>query len=447
MHLRLHLHLFLYFADQSLNMSTTAVSNSSGAGSRARSFLVPFILVTMLFFLWAFVHNLEPILIPHLKKACQLTDLESALIDSAVYIGYFLMAIPAGLFMKRFGYKKGILLGLALYAGGALLFLPAADYRVYGFFLGALFVIASGCAFLETAANPYVTILGPPEGATTRLNFAQSFNGLGAFLAPLLGGRLILSGIEHTESELQAMAPEQLEAYLQMEANAVKMPYLIIALAVIAVGILFIFTWMPEVPQETKAQRSSIAKALRRKHLAWGVVAQFFYVGAQVCVTSFFIRFARFTSGTPEKDAALWLGFAMLGFMIGRFAGTLFTRFIPAHRLLAFYSLICVVLLTIATFVRSEFAVWAVFAVPFFESIMFPTIFALAIKDLKEDTEIGSSLLVMAIAGGALFPLFMGLISDNLNIQVAYVVPLICFVFVWYFGWRGYRVVPASNPE
>ncbi|HLT80239.1 MAG TPA: L-fucose:H+ symporter permease [Cyclobacteriaceae bacterium] len=426
-------------------MSNSAASNNSGAGSRARSFLIPFILVTMLFFLWAFVHNLEPILIPHLKKACQLTDLESALIDSAVYIGYFLMAIPAGLFMKRFGYKKGILLGLGLYAAGALLFLPAADFRVYGFFLGALFIIASGCAFLETAANPYVTILGPPEGATTRLNFAQSFNGLGAFIAPVLGGRIILSGIEHTESELQSMSPDQLEAYLQMEADAVKMPYLIIALAVIAVAVLFIFTWMPEVPKETKSRKSSPAKALRRKHLAWGVVAQFFYVGAQVCVTSFFIRFARFTSDIAEKEAAMWLGGAMFGFMIGRFAGTFFTRFIPAHRLLALYSLICIVLLTIATLVRSEFAVWAVLAVPFFESIMFPTIFALAIKDLKEDTEIGSSLLVMAIAGGALFPLFMGLISDNINIQVAYVVPLICFLFVWYFGWRGYRVEPVAN--
>lgn len=423
------------------------VSNDLNSGSSNRLFLIPFILVTMLFFLWAFVHNLEPILIPHLKKACQLTDLESALIDSAVYIGYFLMALPAGFVMKKYGYKKGILIGLALYAIGALLFIPAANTRVYVFFLGALFIIASGCAFLETAANPYVTILGPPEGATTRLNLAQSFNGLGAFIAPVLGGRLILSGIEHTESELNAMSPEQLDAYLQMEADAVKMPYLVIALAVIAVAVLVYFTWMPEVPAETKQQKSSIGKALRHRHLAWGVVAQFFYVGAQVCVTSFFIRFAKFTSGTPEKDAALWLGGAMFGFMIGRFAGTFFTRFVSAHRLLAIYSLICIVLLTVATLVRSEFAVWAIFAVPFFESIMFPTIFALAIKDLKEDTEIGSSLLVMSIAGGALWPLLMGLISDNANIQVAYVVPLICFIFVLYYGIRGYKVVPVTQAD
>ena len=194
-----------------------------------QKFLIPFILVTSLFFLWAFVHNLEPILIPHLKKACQLSDLQSALIDSAVYIGYFIMAIPAGLFMKKYGYKKGILIGLVLYSIGAILFLPAASTRIYIFFLGALFIIASGCAFLETAANPYVTILGKPETATTRLNFSQSFNGLGAFLAPMLGGQLILSGIEHSDSELTAMSTEQLNQYLQMEADAVKLPYLIIA--------------------------------------------------------------------------------------------------------------------------------------------------------------------------------------------------------------------------
>src|SRR5579859_4166897 len=217
-----------------------------------QTYLLPFVLVTSLFFLWAFVHNLEPILIPHLKKACQLSDLQSALIDSAVYFGYFLMALPAGMFMKKYGYKKGILIGLVLYGLGALLFLPAASMRLYLSFLGALFIIASGCAFLETAANPYVTLLGKPETAATRLNFSQSFNGLGAFLAPLLGGRLILSGIEHTPSELGAMSDTQLDLYLQMEANAVKIPYLVIAIIVLAVAALIYFTRMPEVSVEKK---------------------------------------------------------------------------------------------------------------------------------------------------------------------------------------------------
>lgn len=401
--------------------------------------LIPFILVTSLFFLWAFVHNLEPILIPHLKKACQLSDLQSALIDSAVYVGYLIMAIPAGLFMKKYGYKKGILFGLLLYAIGALLFLPAASTRIYIFFLGALFIVASGCTFLETAANPYVTILGKPETATTRLNFSQSFNGLGAFLAPLLGGQMILSGIEHSESELNEMSAGQLNQYLQMEADAIKIPYLIIAAVVLAVAALIYFTTMPEVPVDKKDQKTGIFKALKHPQLKWGVVAQFFYVGAQVCVTSFFIRFAKFTGGTPEKEAAIWLGVAMFGFMVGRFAGTFLTRFIPANRLLSIYSMICIILLVIAVFAKSEIAIWALLAVPFFESIMFPTIFSLAIEDIKEDTELGSSLVVMAVAGGAFFPVLMGLISDKSNIQISYLVPLLCFFVIAWFGISGYK--------
>jgi MFS transporter, FHS family, L-fucose permease len=420
----------------SMQIPSSAEANSHPTN---RSYLIPFLLVTSLFFLWAFVHNLEPILIPHLKKACRLTDLQSALIDSAVYVGYFLMAIPAGLVMKKYGYKKGILIGLLMYSFGALLFLPAASSRVYIFFLGALFIIASGFAFLETAANPYVTILGKPETATTRLNFAQSFNGLGAFIAPLLGGKLILSGIEHSQAELAAMSAQQLNQYLQSEADSVKIPYLIIAMVVAGVAVLTYFTTMPEVPVEEKQTKSSIRKTLTHRQLKWGVVAQFFYVGAQVCVTSFFIRFAKFTSNTPEKEAAFWLGMAMFGFMVGRFVGTYLTRFIPANRLLTIYSAVCLILLAVATFTQSQFAVWAVFAVPFFESIMFPTIFALAINDIREDTELGSSLVVMAIAGGAVFPLMMGFISDQWNIQVAYIIPLLCFLVIGWYGMSGYK--------
>jgi FHS family L-fucose permease-like MFS transporter len=409
------------------------------------SYLIPFILVTSLFFLWAFVHNLEPILIPHLKKACRLTDLQSALIDSAVYIGYFLMALPAGLVMKKYGYKKGILVGLLLYAVGALLFLPAASSRVYLFFLAALFIIASGCAFLETAANPYVTILGDPQTATTRLNFAQSFNGLGSFVAPYAGGLWILSGVEHSEEELHAMNPAKLEQYLQGEADAVKIPYLIIAFVVLGVAALVYFSTMPEITAQTSGKQSGISKVLNHRQLKWGVIAQFFYVGAQVCITSFFIRFAKFTSSTPEKDAAFWLSMAMLGFMVGRFFGTYLTRFIPAQRLLFIYSAICILLLTVATFMEGTWALWALMLVPFFESIMFPTIFSLAIHDLKEDTEIGSSLVVMSVAGGAFFPLAMGWISDQSNIQWAYIVPLLCFLVVGWYGLSGHRTQVTTS--
>lgn len=414
------------------------------AGTPVESYTLAFALVTSLFFLWAFVHNLEPILIPHLKKACQLSDLQSALIDSAVYLGYFLMAIPAGLVMKKYGYKRGILMGLALYALGALLFVPAANTRIYGLFLGALFIIASGCAFLETAANPYVTLLGSPDSATTRLNLSQSFNGLGSFLAPLIGGKLILSGIEHTPGELAAMSPAQLDTYLQFEANSVKMPYLIIAGLVLLVMLLFVFIRLPEVRGQVSERVSTLRTALKHRQLVGGIGAEFFYVGTQVCVTSFFIRFARFTSNVPEKQAAELLGFAMLGFLIGRFTGTFLMRYIAPHRLLTIYAVICMVLLGVALSSQSQVAVWALFAVPFFLSIMFPTIFALAINRLDEDRELGSSLLVMSIAGGAFCPLLMGWISDKINIQTAYVVPMLCLTVIAWYGWKGHQPTPTQ---
>src|SRR5450432_1265454 len=260
-------------------------------------YLLPFILVTSLFFLWAFLHNLNPILIPHLKKACELSDTQSALIDFSVYLGYFVIAIPAGLFMHKFGYKNGILFGLMLYAAGDLLFIPAASERNYLLFLAALFVIASGATYLETVANPYIAILGDKETSEQRLNFAQSFNGLGAMVAPLIGTNFILSGIEHSKAELANMKTNhQLDAYLQSEANTVKIPFLIFASVVILVGIFFLMTKLPEVKEPTAGGHTTkfSFKIFKYSHVKWAVIAQFFYVGAQVGVGSFFIRFSKF---------------------------------------------------------------------------------------------------------------------------------------------------------
>lgn len=409
-----------------------------------RQYLVAFALVTSLFFLWAFLHNINPILIPHLKKACQLSDLQSALIDTSVYLGYFTIALPAGWFMHRFGYKKGILFGLLLYAIGAFLFVPAASARSYTFFLVALFIIASGATFLETVANPYIAKLGDPSTSEQRLNFAQSFNGLGAVVAPILGGKFILSGIEHTQKELSDMSADQLNNYLQFEANTIKTPYIVIALVVLIVAILFFFTHLPEISESDAAdeKKSFSLNIFRHKHVTWAVIAQFFYVGAQVGVGSFFIRFSRFVMDMPEKRAAyLWGYIAMAGFMVGRFAGTFLMRYIAPAKLLSIYAIMNIVLLATGISAHGSVAVYAVMAVPFFMSIMFPTIFALGIKGLGEETKIASSFLVMSIVGGAFVPLCMGLISDRTgSIQLAYIAPLICFFVVLYYGWKGYIV-------
>lgn len=409
------------------------------------SYLFAFILVTSLFFLWAFLHNTNPILIPHLKKACELSDTQSSFIDLAVYFGYFLVAIPAGLVMHKFGYKKGIIIGLCLYAAGALLFIPAASGRTFGLFLAALFILASGATFLETVANPYISVLGPKETSEQRLNFAQSFNGVGAFVAPLIGGKFILSGVEKTKEELSLMTTNgTLNDYLQSEANTVKIPYLIIAAVVVIVAIGFLFAKLPEVKEADAADAHTgfSFKVLRHSHVKWAVIAQLFYIGAQVGVGSFFIRFSKEVMDMPEKQAAYWWGYiAMVGFMVGRFAGTFLMKFIRPQKLLLAYALINITLLLIALNTKGNIAVYAVITVPFFMSIMFPTIFALGIKELGEETKMASSLLVMSIVGGAMAPLLMGAISDYTgSMQKAYIVPLLCFFAVAWFGWKGHKI-------
>lgn len=377
-----------------------------------------------------------------------LSDTESSLIDLFVYLAYFLVALPAGLFMHKYGYKNGIIFGLCLYAVGALLVIPAATERSFIFFLFAFFVIASGATFLETVANPYIAVLGSKETSEQRLNFAQSFNGVGSFLAPILGGQFILSGIEHTPEALRKMPVEQLNNYLQFEANTVKIPYLVIAVIVVLLILLFAFTKIPEIKEDDSSLEGPVkfsAKVLRHSHTRWAVIAQFFYVGAQVGIGSFFIRYAHFVNNVNEKNAALiWGSIAMVGFMVGRFTGTFLMRYIKAPRLLSIYASINMLLLTVALFSSGEVALYAVVALPFFMSIMFPTIFALGIKGLGEETKIAASFIVMAIIGGALAPVCMGLISDATgSIQKAYIVPFVCFGVILYYSLKTYKVKGA----
>ncbi len=408
---------------------------------------IPFILITCLFFLWGFAHNLDPILIPHLKKSFTLTTTQSTLVDSSVFIAYFIMALPAGYIMKKWGYKMGIIAGLILFAIGSFLFIPAANNQSYNYFLFALFVIACGLTILETAANPYASSLGDPSTATQRLNLVQSFNGLAVAIAPAIGARLILTK-GYTDSELAAMTDTARKVALATEAYSVKTPYTILGIILVVFAILFFIIKLPDIRDKNNlgAKASSIAETLKHKHVSWAVITQFFYVGAQVCVLSLFILYATKTANITELQAADYLSFGGLAFLIGRFSGTALMRFITPRKLLTSFALICVALCLVAILAKGMTTVYALIAICFFMSIMFPTIFSLGIQSLGKDTEMASSLIVMSIVGGAVLPRVFGLISDNTgNIQFGYIVPLIAFLVVAYFGWRGSIVIKKAT--
>jgi FHS family L-fucose permease-like MFS transporter len=408
---------------------------------KTKSDLIPFVLITCLFFLWGFANNLVPILIPHLKKSFTLTTTQSTLVDSAVYIAYFFMALPAGLIMKRFGYKMGIIIGLLLFAMGAFLFVPAADNQSYVYFLFASFVIACGLTILETAANPYASALGDPASSTQRLNLAQSFNGLAAFVAPLIGAKVIFTEGNSPET-LNAMTDSVRQAALASEASTVKMPYTILGIVLLIIAVLFYLVKLPDIrAKNIQSNKATVLGTFSHSHLRWAVIAQFFYVGAQVCVLSLFILFATESAGVNQFQAAQFLSFGTLAFLIGRFTGTFLMNYIAPNKLLTAYGIMAAILCSVAIATHGMLTIYALIGICFFMSIMFPTIFSLGIKELGTDTEMGSSLIIMAIAGGAVLPRIFGLISDATgNIQMGYIVPLVAFVVVAYFGWKGSAV-------
>jgi len=413
------------------------------------NYKVPFILITSLFFLWGMAHNLDSVLIPHLKKACELNNRQSTLIDTSVFFAYFIMAIPAGMLIKKFGYKTSIITGLLVFAAGAFLFVPAADSRTYELFLFALFVIGCGLTILETSANPYATILGPAEASSKRINLAASFNALAAVVAPVVGSLFILSGTNHTKEQMTAMADAEKASYLLGEAQAVKMPYIVLGSVLVLVAVIFYFMHLPTMkPKHTEVEvKTGFFSVLKFRHLTWSVVAQFFYVGAQVCITSFFIRIAQQGAGLDEKTAAYYLGVYGFLFMAGRFIGTFFLKFVKDYVLLSIYCVISALLSLVAIYGSGMGVLYALGGIGFFMSIMFPTIFSLGIKGLKSNTETGSSWLVMSIVGGAIIPYGMGTLIDmnHDDIQSGYIIPLVCFLIILSFGVFGHKVKVVSE--
>jgi FHS family L-fucose permease-like MFS transporter len=423
-----------------MNHTNTPEIVTEGDPSSGKKYLLPFIFVISLFFLWGMAHNLDSSLIPHLRKAFNLSNLESMLIDTSIFLAYFLMAIPAGIILKKWGYKTTMIVGLLVFAFGAFLFVPAANNLSYFTFLIALFIIGCGLATLETSANPYAAVLGDPAKAASRLNLAASFNGLAAAVAGFVGTHYILSGKTYTKDELSNMT----EAVRLAEASSVKTPYIILGTVLVFIAIAFCFIKFPEI--KTKSidgeAKGSFLGALKHKHLRWAVVAQFFYVGAQVCVTSSFIRAAQQGAGFDEKTAGIYLFIYGILFTVGRFAGTALLAYVKSPKLLSIYACVAIILCLIAITANGAIVVYALGGLGFFMSIMFPTIFALGIEGIGDDTKPGSSWLIMSIIGGSLLPLTMGAVIDasNDNVQIGYSIPLLCFLVILYFGLKGYKI-------
>lgn len=396
-----------------------------------KNYLLPLLLVTSLFFLWGLANILNSALISHFQPVFEIKRAQALLVETAFYFGYFTIAIPAGLFMERFNYKKGILLGLLLYAIGALLFIPAANTLTFSFFLIALYIIASGLAFLETAANPYVTILGKPETSVQRLNFSQSFNGVALVVGPWIAGQFIFAGNEGSMTTLEEK---------QQAADAVIFPYTLIAATVLVVAFLFFLIKMPEPLKTSKLKFD--ASIFKNKHLTWAIIAQFFYVGAQAGIWGITLDYITELLPGVNKEVAS-KNYMIIGttlFVMGRFAGTWLMTIVKDNKLLMYYGVAAALLCLTGVLAGGEIAVYAILSVNFFMSIMFPTIFALGVKDLGEQTKLGSSFIIMAIVGGAIIPPLMGLIQ---NIQLAFLLPMVCFLVVVYFGWSGYKMKTA----
>jgi FHS family L-fucose permease-like MFS transporter len=434
-------------ANESIQVESTEKSN----------YTIPLILVTSLFFLWGLANSLNGTLVKQFQTALDLQRWQANIVETAFYAGYFVMALPAGVVMRKYGYKMGILFGLILYAAGAFLFYPAADVRSYSFFLVALFMIASGIAFLETAANLYVTVLGDPAKGDYRLNFAQSFNGMSIILGPVIGGLFIFSEKEYSAEVLAAMPIAESEAIRAAHAASVQTPYLLVGCVVSFVAILFAFTKMPELKSaEQKESKVTISDLLKHKHLVLGIIAQFLNVGAQVTLWGNFVDLKidyapetnlwiveKIYQTTSEMSAtqmaSFHASFAFILFLLGRFLGTFLMGKYKSNQILGIYAIGAVASLIIAMMGGGIIAVVALMMVYFCQSIMFPTIFALSCKNLGEGSKLASSLIIMSIVGGSILPpVAASLFKINTNMALA--IPMLCFSYIVYFAYRGSRI-------
>lgn len=428
------------------NTSVINNSNSSGEIKYTKELTV----LTSLFFIWGFITCLNDILIPHLKAVFTLNYTEAMLIQFSFFAAYFLMSLPSGKIVEKIGYKGGIIIGLLTAGTGALLFYPAASLKYYPLFLFALFVLASGITLLQVAANPYVTILGKPETASARLNLTQAFNSLGTTVAPFFGSILILSVTVLGAEELAQLSSEELQVYQAAEASVVQIPYLGLAAALLIIAGLFAFFKLPKVVNGSTDSESSSdnhdnlhSSAWGYRHLILGAVGIFVYVGAEVSIGSFLVNFFGESNiaGMTEQEAGKYVSFYWGGAMVGRFIGSALLNKIKPGIMLAFNAVVASLLVNIAMLFDGSIAMWSILLVGLFNSIMFPTIFTLAVRGLGKHTSQGSGILCMAIVGGAILPVIQGGIADMIGIHHAFILPVLCYLFIVYYGFKG------SKPE
>jgi FHS family L-fucose permease-like MFS transporter len=416
---------------------------------KKNSYVIPLTLIFSLFFIWAISSNLLPTMIRQLMKTFELSAFQASLTEASYWSAYVLFPVPIAMFMKRYSYKAGVIVGLLLAASGGLLFFPAAAIQQYWAYLTIFFIIATGMCFLETAANPYVTVLGDPATAPRRLNLAQSFNGLGAFIAAMFLSKLVLSGDNYTQATIPADYPGGWAGFVQAETSAMKLPYLILAGVLILIAIVFIFSHLPKIKEGDKEEGDITGEKLidfsvfRRSHLRWGVIAQFFYNGGQTAINAMFLIYCCKYIGLEESTATTFFGFYMLAFLLGRWIGTMLMVKFKPQNMLVVYAIINIFLCLIIAVAGGMIGLYAMLGVSFFMSIMYPTQFSLALKDLGSKTKSGSAFLVIAIGGNVILPPLTGKIMDSFSVfyHIAYLVPLICFIFCAYYGWKGYKVI------
>lgn len=379
--------------------------------------------LTSLFFMWGFITCLNDILIPYLKGMFDLNYTQAMLVQFCFFGAYFIVSIPAGVLVSKLGYKSGIVLGLLIAGVGCLMFYPAAEVKIYAVFLLALFVLAAGITILQVSANPYVSALGPSKTASSRLTMTQAFNALGTTVAPFFGAWLIFGGSED---------------FSNIDASSVQSPYLMLAFALFVLATIFMFLKLPDLGKNEHVEISP-GKAWQFRHLRLGAVGIFVYVGAEVAIGSFLVNFLADPSiaGLAESEAAHYIAYYWGGAMVGRFIGAAVMQKISAQKVLCFNGVCSILLLLMAILLDGQIAMWSILAVGLFNSIMFPTIFSLAIQDLGEYTSHGSGVLCLAIVGGALLPLLQGMLADTVGLQLAFILPVLCYAYIVYYGKSG----------